>query len=204
MSLLDLKCFEEAKALLRKVTPVARRVLGEGNDITLSLRKVHARTLYEPDGATLGDLREAVTTLEDLERTARRVLGGAHPRTIGMEAALRNARAALRAREFFTPPKPRGAASPLAPSPADPLAGVGAGGLDEEDDDFLDDDGYGDPPALPQPAAQSPNTRVTAFRTARQVADGDDLTISLRPWGDDGPVDVAGGASVGEPVIPTS
>ena len=100
---------------------------------------------------------------------------------------LRNA--ALRVREFFTPPKPRGAASPLAPSPADPLAGVGAGDLDEEDDDFLDDDGYGDPPALPQPAAQSPNTRVTAFRTARQVADGDDLTISLRPWGDDGPVE---------------
>ena len=105
-------------------------------------------------------------------------------------------RAALRARET-PPPKPRGAASPLAPSPADPLAGVGAGDLDEEDDDFLDDDGYGDPPALPQPALpQSPNTRVTAFRTARQVADGDDLTISLRPWGDDGPVDV--------PVIPTS
>ena len=74
---------------------------------------------------------------------------------------------------------------------------MGAGDLDEEDDDFLDDDGYGDPPALPQPALpQSPNTRVTAFRTARQVADGDDLTISLRPWGDDGPVDV--------PVIPTS
>ena len=33
-----------------------------------------------PDtGATLDDLREAVTTLEELERTARRVFGGAHP-----------------------------------------------------------------------------------------------------------------------------
>ena len=32
------------------------------------------------DGATLDDLREAVTTLEETERTARRVLGGAHPR----------------------------------------------------------------------------------------------------------------------------
>ena len=61
------------------------------------------------------------------------------------------------------------------------------GDLDEEDDEFLDDDGYGDPPAPPQPAPQSPNTRVTAFRTARQVADGDDLTISLRPWGTPSP-----------------
>ena len=47
-------------------------------------------------------LREAVTTLEDGERIARRVFGGAHPITMGIEEALRNARAALRARE--TPP----------------------------------------------------------------------------------------------------
>ena len=40
--------------------------------------------LYEDDGATLDDLREAVTTLEDTERTARRVLGGAHPLTMGL------------------------------------------------------------------------------------------------------------------------
>ena len=33
------------------------------------------------DGATLDDLREAVTTLEETARTARRVLGGAHPVT---------------------------------------------------------------------------------------------------------------------------
>ena len=31
--------------------------------------------------ATLDDLREAVRTLEETERTARRVLGGAHPFT---------------------------------------------------------------------------------------------------------------------------
>ena len=31
--------------------------------------------------STLGDLREAVTRLEETERTARRVLGGAHPVT---------------------------------------------------------------------------------------------------------------------------
>ena len=37
--------------------------------------------LYKDDRATLDDIREAVTTLEDAERTARRVFGGAHPTT---------------------------------------------------------------------------------------------------------------------------
>ena len=44
--------------------------------------------LVNVDGSTLDDLREAVTTLEDAERTARRVLGGAHPTTKAIEAAL--------------------------------------------------------------------------------------------------------------------
>jgi hypothetical protein len=43
-----------------------------------------------------------VTTLEDAARIARRVLGGSHPLTAAVEATLREARAALRARE--TPP----------------------------------------------------------------------------------------------------
>ena len=59
----------------------------------------YARALYEDDGATLDDLREAVTTLEDVERTARRVMGGAHPLTAAFEEYVRDARAALRARE---------------------------------------------------------------------------------------------------------
>ena len=46
-------------------------------------------------GATLDDFREAVTTLGEIERTARRVLGGTHPLTKGIEDDLRNARAAL-------------------------------------------------------------------------------------------------------------
>jgi len=50
-------------------------------------------------GAALDDLREAVTTLEEAERIARRVLGGAHPLTGWIESELRDARAALRARE---------------------------------------------------------------------------------------------------------
>ena len=59
----------------------------------------YAIALYKDPTATLDDLREAVTTLEEIEPTARRVLGGAHPVTRGIEVDLRNARAALRARE---------------------------------------------------------------------------------------------------------
>jgi len=50
--------------------------------------------------ATLDDLREAVTTLEDAARTGRRVFGAAHPLvSVGVMEPLRIARAALRARE---------------------------------------------------------------------------------------------------------
>ena len=58
--------------------------------------------LYNDDEATLDDVREAVTTLEDTERIARRVFGGAHPTTTGIEIALGEARAAVRALETTT------------------------------------------------------------------------------------------------------
>ena len=56
-------------------------------------------SLYDESGATLNDLREAVTTLEETEQMRRRVFGGAHPLTQNLERGLRKARAALRARE---------------------------------------------------------------------------------------------------------
>ena len=67
--------------------------------IMLWLRRNYAITLCRVDGATLDDVREAVNTLEETERTARRVLGSAHPDVVGIEDELRDARAALRARE---------------------------------------------------------------------------------------------------------
>ena len=81
--------------------PVARRILGENNELTLRMRVELREALYKDPAATLDDLREAVTTLEDTERIARRVLGGAHPNTtgIGLRALTRNARATLRSRE---------------------------------------------------------------------------------------------------------
>ena len=44
-------------------------------------------------------MREAVNTLEEVERTARRVLGGSHPLTRTFEDHLRDTRVALAARE---------------------------------------------------------------------------------------------------------
>ena len=67
-----------------------------------------ARALYKDDDATLDDLREAVATLEDSECIARRVLGGAHPLTVWIGIALRQARSNLRDRE--TPSSPSGSA----------------------------------------------------------------------------------------------
>ena len=102
-SLLFLEQFEEAKSLLRKTLVAARCVLGESDELTLKMRWVYAEALYKADGATLDDLREAVTTLEDTARTARRVLGSSHPLTEAIEQELEHAREALRAREE-TPP----------------------------------------------------------------------------------------------------
>ena len=56
-------------------------------------------------GATLDDLREAVTTLEDAGRIARRVFGGMHPLTSDVEKYLQEARAFLRVRETQSLPE---------------------------------------------------------------------------------------------------
>ena len=82
---------------------MVRRVLGEHDENTLKMRKVYAESLYNDASATLDDLREAVTTLDDVDRIARRVFGGAHPSTRSIEHNLRDARAALRARETPLP-----------------------------------------------------------------------------------------------------
>ena len=84
---------------MRKNMPVARRVLGEGNETTLRMKWIFAQSINEDPNATLDDLREAVATLEDTERTARRVFGGTHPIAAGIAHHLRGSRAALRARE---------------------------------------------------------------------------------------------------------
>ena len=60
------------------------------------MRCIYAEALYKDVDATLDDIREAVTTLEDTERIARRVFGGAHPITVDIENSLRHAQESLR------------------------------------------------------------------------------------------------------------
>ena len=56
----------------------------------------YAKSLYEDPDSTLDDIREAVTTREDTDRIARRVLGGAHPLTTGIERSLSLSQVTLR------------------------------------------------------------------------------------------------------------
>ena len=84
---------------------MARRVLGENEEVVLRMRANYAGALVNASGATLDDIREAVTTLDDVARISRRVMGVANPITRGIEYDIREARAALRARE--TPPGTR-------------------------------------------------------------------------------------------------
>ena len=95
-----LRRYDEAKTLMRNRLPVARRVLGESAQPTLMMRWIYARALYKDPAASLDDISEAVTALEETERVAKRVLGGAHPLTNAIETALQWSRDALRARDF--------------------------------------------------------------------------------------------------------
>ena len=105
-SLIDLQHSEEVKSLMRKTIPVAQRVLGESHNLTLRMKWNYARALYKDPAATLDDLRESVTTLEETERTARRVFGGTHPTTVDTERALQSARSMLAVREIVAAPNP--------------------------------------------------------------------------------------------------
>ena len=60
--------FDEAKALVRKTVPVARRVLGDNHETMLGIRLLYAQSLYNSDGATLDDLRAAAITLKETEK----------------------------------------------------------------------------------------------------------------------------------------
>ena len=84
---------------MRKTMPVARRVLGESHELTLKMRSIYAQALCLDTSATLDDLREAVTTLEDAVQIARRVFGSTHPLTLDAGVTLRDAQEVLRARE---------------------------------------------------------------------------------------------------------
>ena len=62
------------------------------------MRSIYAQALCMDTSATVDDLNEAVTTLEDVERIARRTFGGTHPFAVRIEESLRAAREVLRLR----------------------------------------------------------------------------------------------------------
>ena len=96
--LLRLQRFEEARSLLRKMIPVARRALGEGAVNTLRMRWIYARAIYLDASATLNDLHESVETLESVARLWTRVFGEAHPETPRVQGSLAHAQEKLAAR----------------------------------------------------------------------------------------------------------
>jgi hypothetical protein len=95
LSLYDLQRFEETKELLLKMTPTARRVLGEKHDIALTMRWLYAAALSKDPGATLDELREAVEILESVAPLRIRIFGEAHPETPMVQRALAAARERL-------------------------------------------------------------------------------------------------------------
>ena len=72
------------------------------------MRMNYGQVLRLCEGATLDDLHESVTTLEDLERRSQRVLGIAHPFTKGVAIDLFQARTELSLHETPSPPPPSG------------------------------------------------------------------------------------------------
>jgi len=80
--------------------PSERVVKRSANEAAVSM--VGENLCPFPANRTRDDAQFLASLIEESERVARRVYGGAHPLASGIEHALRNARAALRARE--TPP----------------------------------------------------------------------------------------------------
>ena len=87
MVLLSLERVEEAKRMLRKVVPVARRVLGTEHELTLSMREDLSRAILD-GGSSANEKRQALQRLEDTVAVMRRVLGPAHPDTINAQEKL--------------------------------------------------------------------------------------------------------------------
>ena len=58
--------------------------------------RLYAQSLSTDPDTPLDDLREALNTLEEIEPTARRVFGGAHPLTEEIDREMQQAREALR------------------------------------------------------------------------------------------------------------
>ena len=92
MVLLDLRRFKEAKRVLRKVVPVARRVLGNHHELTLSICEDLCRATLLDGGSSANEKRDALKMLEDTLGVMRRVLGPQHPETQRVQGSLHSYR----------------------------------------------------------------------------------------------------------------
>ena len=93
--LLSLERHDEAKPILRKAIPNARRTLGAEHDLTLNFRDIYGRCLYRDDNASRDDVVEAIEIFEDVQRRARRVFGPKHPNWTHLPKLLEGAREKL-------------------------------------------------------------------------------------------------------------
>ena len=73
VSLTDLKRYEEARSIQRKVIPAALRILGPEADTTLLLLRTNVRSVFSDPKATLADLRQAERSMRDVWQRTRRI-----------------------------------------------------------------------------------------------------------------------------------
>jgi tetratricopeptide (TPR) repeat protein len=88
MNLIELRRFAEARNLLRKIIPVARRVLGNDHELTLSLREDLCRAILDGE-PTDNEKHEALEMLKDTAGAMRRILGPDHPDTLHAQKMLK-------------------------------------------------------------------------------------------------------------------
>ena len=98
LSLNALKHRAEAKSLVRKALPAARRTLGRDHEWTLKLESALSEAFYRDDSASTSELRQSVSMCEDGYERARRVYGDAHPLTEELAEVLDDARGNLAGR----------------------------------------------------------------------------------------------------------
>ena len=87
--------YTEAKSLLCKLLPEARRDLGVEDDTYIRLRATYGQALLECDEASRDDVVEAMAIFEELSTTIRRIYGTAHPFMPRIQADIEEARKKL-------------------------------------------------------------------------------------------------------------
>ena len=95
ISLIRGKKWAETKDLTHEALPAARRALGSDHELTIKLECQLARASYADEGASLDELRQAISMYEDLIRRARRIFGDSHPAAESMAARIEEARTTL-------------------------------------------------------------------------------------------------------------